>query len=72
MLEKEKKREIIRIIRIFNDGQAQMIEGKLLKEYLERQRIIENLMDDHGGDIDPDRRFWVPIEMPKIKPIKKP
>ena len=72
---KKRKREITHLIRIFDDGEAQLLQGKALKAYLERLRIIEMMLDDYevtDRDIDPFKYLWIPIEPFKMNPKKKP
>jgi len=72
MLEREEKRVIVQFIRVFSDGHSEVLQGKVLEDWLNHMKIIENMLDGRV-DLNLHKTFWVPIETPKIKPkVTKP
>ncbi|MEA3452805.1 MAG: hypothetical protein U9Q96_00515 [Patescibacteria group bacterium] len=70
MFRDEEKRVIIQFVRVFSDGHAEVLQGQALESWLDSMKVIENMLDGRA-DVDPYRTFWVPIEVPKIKPKMK-
>ena len=68
----KKKDKIVGLVRIFESGKAELLQGKGLEEFLELQKLAfallqSQLPDDLQAKSDIK---WMPIHKPNIKPKK--